>query len=115
MLDAFPGGLNLAGMQANTDWLAANPDAARAFLRAYAKAAKWGNANPDQLKEIIAKYAGVEYEAIKDIIPSEHSEDGQFLPGFLNDLQDVLIRHQMIPGLTEPLDESEFIDLSYLP
>jgi ABC-type nitrate/sulfonate/bicarbonate transport system substrate-binding protein len=114
-LTAFPKGLDLSGMFANTNFVAKNPDTVRAFLRGTTRAAKWGNAHPDELKKTIAKYAGVPYEDIKDIIPSEMSEDGQFIPGMLDRLQSLMIQYKMIPNFTSPLREEAFVDLSYLP
>jgi ABC-type nitrate/sulfonate/bicarbonate transport system substrate-binding protein len=114
-LTAFPEGLELSGMFANTDFLAKKPEAARAFLRATTRAAKWGNAHPDELKRIIAKHAGVPYDDIKDIITSEMSEDGRFIPGFLDKLQSLMIEYKMVPGYTAKIPESAFVDLSYLP
>jgi NitT/TauT family transport system substrate-binding protein len=114
-LTAFPKGLDLSGMFANTDFVAKNPDTVRAFLRATTRAAKWGNSHKDELKKIIAKYAGVPYEDIKDVIPSEMSEDGQFIPGMLDRLQSLMIQYKMVPNYTAPLPDSAFVDLSYLP
>ena len=114
-LNAFPNGLDLSGMFANADFLVRRPEAVRAFLRATTRAAKWGNSHPDELKKIIAKYAGVSYEDIKDAIPSEMSEDGKFIPGMLDEMQKLMIEYKTIPNLTSPLPESAFVDLSYLP
>ena len=114
-LTAFPDGLELSGMFANTNFITKNPETVRAFLRATTRAAKWGNSHPDELKKIIAKYAGVPYDDIKDIITSEMSEDGRFIPGFLNKLQNLMIQYKMVPNFTSPLPESAFVDLSYLP
>jgi ABC-type nitrate/sulfonate/bicarbonate transport system substrate-binding protein len=114
-LTAFPNGLDISGMFANTDFLAKNPDTVRAFLRATTRAAKWGNSHPEELKKIIAKYAGVSYEDIKNMIPSEMSEDGTFIPGMLDGMQRLMIEYKTIPNLTSPLPESAFVDLSFLP
>jgi NitT/TauT family transport system substrate-binding protein len=113
-IDAFPGGLNPSGMFANTDWLRSNPDAARAFLRAYLRAQKWGTENREELLVIIAKYAGVPHENIRNAPPSAASLDGRFVPGFLRQFQELMISYQMIPNLTSPLPEDQFVDLSYL-
>jgi ABC-type nitrate/sulfonate/bicarbonate transport system substrate-binding protein len=114
-LDAFPNGLDLSGMFANANFLVKNPGAVRAFLRATTRAATWGNAHPDELKKVIAKYAGVPYDDIKDAIPSEMSEDGKFIPGMLDEMQRLMIEYKTIPNLTSPLSEDAFVDLSYLP
>lgn len=114
-LTTFKEGLNLSGMFANTDFLANNPDTARAFLRATTRAAKWGNAHPVELKQIIAKYAGVPYDDIKNMIPSQMSEDGQFIPGMLDRLQALMIKYKMVPNFTTPLPDDRILDLSYLP
>jgi ABC-type nitrate/sulfonate/bicarbonate transport system substrate-binding protein len=114
-LTAFTNGLDLSGMFANTNFLANNPDATRAFLRATTRAAKWGNAHHDELKKIIAKYAGVPYDDIKNMIPSQMSEDGRFLPGMLDKLQSLMIKYKMVPNYTSPLPDDRIMDLSYLP
>jgi NitT/TauT family transport system substrate-binding protein len=114
-LTAFPSGVDISGMFANSDFLTKSPDAVRAFLRATTRAAKWGNTRRDELKKIIAKYAGVPYKDIKDMIPSEMSEDGKFIPGMLDGMQRLMIEYKTIPSLTSPLPESAFVDLSYLP
>jgi NitT/TauT family transport system substrate-binding protein len=114
-LNVFPNGLDLSGMFANSNFLAKSPDAVRAFLRATTRAASWGNSHHEELKKIIAKYAGVSYEDIKDAIPSEMSEDGKFIPGMLDEMQKLMIEYKTVPNLTSPLPESAFVDLSYLP
>lgn len=114
-LTTFQKGLNLSGMFANTNFLADNPDTTRAFLRATTRAAKWGNTHPVELKKIIAKYAGVPYDDIKNMIPSLMSEDGQFIPGMLDRLQALMIKYKMVPNLTSPLPDDRILDLSYLP
>jgi ABC-type nitrate/sulfonate/bicarbonate transport system substrate-binding protein len=114
-LTTFKEGLNLSGMFANTNFLASNPDTARAFLRATTRAAKWGNAHPVELKQIIAKYAGVPYDDIKNMIPSQMSEDGRFIPGMLDRLQVLMIKYKMVPNFTTPLPDDRILDLSYLP
>jgi ABC-type nitrate/sulfonate/bicarbonate transport system substrate-binding protein len=114
-LNVFPNGLDLSGMFANSIFLARSPGAVRAFLRATTRAASWGNSHHEELKKIIAKYAGVFYEDIKDAIPSEMSEDGKFIPGMLDEMQKLMIEYKTVPNLTSPLPESTFVDLSYLP
>jgi NitT/TauT family transport system substrate-binding protein len=114
-LTEFPEGLNLAGMMVNTNFAAKNPNAVRAALRATKRAAKWGNAHPTELKQIIAKYAGVPYEQIKDMIPAEMSEDGQLVPGMFDKLQTLMIKYKMVPNFTAPLKPETFLDLSFLP
>lgn len=114
-LTLFPQGLDLSAMFANTNFLAKDPAAARAFLRATLRAANWGNAHPAELKTIIAKYSGVPYDSIKDMIASQMSEDGQFIPGFLDKLQSLMIRYKMVPNYTSPLPSDRILDLAYLP
>jgi NitT/TauT family transport system substrate-binding protein len=114
-LTDFPQGLDLSGMIVNTDFAAKNPDTVRGFIRASMRAAKWGNAHPDELKKIIAGYTGVPYQDIKNMIPAEMSEDGRFFPGMLDRLQGLIIKYKMIPNFTSPLPERAFVDLSYLP
>ena len=109
-LTDFPQGLDLSGMIVNTDFAAKNPDTVRAFIRANTRAAKWGNAHPDELKKIIAKDTGVPYEDIKNMIPAEMSEDGRFFPGMMDRLQALMIKYKMIPNFTSPLPDSAFVD-----
>jgi NitT/TauT family transport system substrate-binding protein len=114
-LTDFKNGLDLTAMFANTDFVTKNPDAVRAFLRATTRAAKWGNTHPVELKKIIAKYAGVPYDDIKDMIPSEMSEDGKPIPGMFDQVQTLMIKYKMVPGYTSPLKPETYMDLSYLP
>lgn len=114
-LTDFPKGLDLSGMIANSNFAAKNPDVVRAFIRATTRAAKWGNAHPDELKKIIAKYTGVPYESIQNMIPAEMSEDGKFFPGMLDRLQGLMIKYKMIANFSSPLPDNAFVDLSYLP
>lgn len=114
-LTDFPQGLDLSGMIANSNFAANNPDLMRAFLRATTRAAKWGNAHPDALKKIIAKYTGVPYESIRNMIPAEMSEDGKFFPGMLDRLQGLMVKYKMIANFKSPLPDKAFVDLSYLP
>jgi NitT/TauT family transport system substrate-binding protein len=114
-LTDFTDGLDLTAMYANTDFLGKNPDAVRAFLRATTRAAKWGNAHPTELKKIIAKYAGVPYEEIKDMIPSEMSEDGRPIPGIFDRVQTLMIKYKMVPDYNVTLKPDAYMDLSYLP
>jgi len=114
-LTDFPQGLDLSGMIANSNFAANNPVLMRAFLRATTRAAKWGNAHPDELKKIIAKYTGVPYESIKNMIPAEMSEDGKFFSGMLSRLQGLMIKYKMIGNFNSPLPDKAFVDSSYLP
>lgn len=113
----FTDGVNTTGMMANTDWAAKNKDGLKRFFQAWFQAAKWGNDpnNRSLLRTIIAQGAGVSADSIKDIEPALVSEDGKFLPGFLPKFQDLLVTNQMVKGLTAPLSEDKFVDLSYLP
>jgi NitT/TauT family transport system substrate-binding protein len=115
MLDAFPQGMHLAAIGVNSNWLGQHREAAQRFVRGQLAAAKWGNSNPDELKQIIAKYAEVPYDNIKDMIPAEMSEDGKFLPGFVNQLQQYMIVEKTIPDLTEPVPEEKVIAQGVLP
>lgn len=114
-LTDFPLGLDLSGMIANSNFATKNPDLVRAFIRSTTRAAKWGNAHHDELKTIIAKYTGVPYDDIKNMIPAEMSEDGRFFPGMLDRLQGLMIKYKMIANYTSPLPDKAFVDLSYLP
>ena len=114
-LTDFTKGIDRSAMLANTNFVAKNPNAVRAFLRATTRAAKWGNAHPVELRKIIAKYAGAPYKKIMNMIPSQMSEDGRPLPGVFDRLQALMIKYKMIPNFTSPLKPSAFLDLSYLP
>ena len=115
MLDAFPTGIHLAAIGVNTNWLAQNLEAGRRFVRAQLRAAEWGENNPDELKQIIAKYAEVPYDNIKDMIPAQMSTDGKFLPGFLRQLQDYMIVEKTVGGLTEPIADDRIVAAGVLP
>ncbi len=114
-LDLFPNGLHLAGMMGNTNFMAGNQDATRAFLRAQLRSAKWGMDNPDATKQIIAKWAEVPYDTIKDMILAQHSTDGKWMPGFMDQLQQLMISEKMIDGFTTPFPESKLVETAYLP
>jgi ABC-type nitrate/sulfonate/bicarbonate transport system substrate-binding protein len=90
-------------------------EAGRRFVRAQLRAAEWGENNPDELKQIIAKYAEVPYDNIKDIIPAQMSTDGKFLPGFLRQLQDYMIVEKTVGGLTEPIADDRIVAAGVLP
>jgi NitT/TauT family transport system substrate-binding protein len=115
MLDAFPTGMHLAALGVNTNWLAQNMEAGRRFVRAQLRAAAWGRDNPEELKQILAKYAEVPYDNIKDIIPAEMSLDGKFLPGFLQQLQEYMIVEKTVSGLDAPLPEDRLVASGVLP
>ncbi len=115
MLDAFPGGMHLSGMLANTNFMAQNGEAMRRLLRAQSRAARWGLDHPDETKQIIAKYAQVPYENIQDMILAEHSVDGKWIPGFLRQLQEYMITEQTVPNLTEPLPDERISETAFLP
>ena len=114
-LDLFPKGLHLAGMMGNTNFMAGNADAARAFLRGQLRSAKWGMDNQDATKQIIAKWAEVPYDTIKDMILAQHSTDGKWMPGFMDQLQQIMISEKMIDGFTTPFPENKLVETAYLP
>jgi ABC-type nitrate/sulfonate/bicarbonate transport system substrate-binding protein len=113
----FTDGVNTTGMMANTNWAAQHKDDLKRFFGAWFQAAKWGNdpANRELLRSIIANGAGVQLSTIKDMEPALVSEDGKFLPGFLPKFQDLLVKYQMVKGLSAPLSEDKFVELSDLP
>jgi ABC-type nitrate/sulfonate/bicarbonate transport system substrate-binding protein len=115
MLDAFPAGMHLAAIGVNTNWLAQNMEAGRRFVRAQLRAAQWGQDNPDELKQVIAKYAEVPHDNIKDMIPAQMSTDGKFLPGFFRQLQEFMIIEKTVGGLTEPLPDDKLAATGVLP
>jgi hypothetical protein len=49
------------------------------------------------------------------MIPAPHHPTGEFDPEFLEDLQDLIIRHEVIAGFTEPFPIDEIWDPSFLP
>jgi len=51
---------------ARRDWADANPQAARAFQRAYAEAIVWCGKNPEESKKILAKYIGFASPVLPD-------------------------------------------------
>jgi len=114
-LDLFPKGLNLACLGANAAWVKDNADVARRFAKALLDAGAWGSKNPDELKMIIAKYAKVPYDSIKDMIPAEMSPDGKPIPGFLTQLQDFMIQEKTVAGLTKPYPDDQLIISGVLP
>jgi len=113
----FTDGVNTTGMMANTNWAAQNRDGLKRFFAAWFEAAKWGNDpnNRSLLRAIMANGAGVPLDSIKDLEPAFASEDGKFIQGFLPKFQDLLVKYQMVRGLTAPLPEDRFVDYSYLP
>jgi ABC-type nitrate/sulfonate/bicarbonate transport system substrate-binding protein len=114
-LDAFPAGMHLSGMMSNTSFMAQNGEALHRFHQAQARAAQWGQANPEEIKPIIAKYAGVPYDNIKDMIIADQSVDGRWLPGFLRQLQEYMIVEKTVEALTEPLPDERLVETAYLP
>ncbi len=113
----FTEGVNTTGMLGNTLWANLNRDNLKRFFKAWFEAVKWGNepANRDLLRRIMANGAGVDYSTVQEMVPAPGSPDGKFIPGFLPKFQSLVIEHNQIPGLTAPLDEARFVDLSYLP
>jgi len=114
-LDLFTNGLNLTGLWPNTNFMAQNPDTMRMFLRSWLRSATWGQDNPDETKQIIADFAQIPYDDIRDMILAQQSKDGKFVPGFLKQVQEYLISEKAIEGLTTPLPDDKIADMSYLP
>lgn len=114
-LDLYKNGANLTGLCVNTEFAQEHPETMKAFVRAMLDAAQWGTDNRDGLLHIIADATKVDFETIADMIPSSMSLDGQFVPGFLDQLQEVMIANEIVPAQKEPLPVDELFDQSYLP
>jgi NitT/TauT family transport system substrate-binding protein len=79
------------GVVASTDMYRNNPQAVKAFLRAYLSALGWINQNPDGARSVLAKKLNISPEVIQKIRLPLYSTDARNDPTILESIQPVLI------------------------
>jgi NitT/TauT family transport system substrate-binding protein len=92
----------IAAYFARSDWVAAHPEAARAFAAAMAETARWANANHAQSAQILAKYLKVPPAPNQTRTPYAETLD----PALLQPLIDAAAKSKMIK---EPLAASALL------
>jgi len=99
----------------NSDWLAANPEAATGFVRAYLRASADLNANfNDPLNlAIINKYTQIDATLIADSVKPVYSEDGTIPLDSFSTLQ-TFFGDRGLLDYDEPIDPTTMIDTQYV-
>lgn len=97
----------------NSDFLKANPDISKRFLKVIDKANKWADANPEEAIALVSEYANVPKESVE-----VYYNTRKFEVSLNEDLKDALadtIEFTLEQGtITEKIDVNDLIDDSFV-
>ena len=108
-------------LAANTDWLAGNPEKAKAFMRATAKSIAYAVANPDEAVDAFAKRYAKAYDPAfisqqwKDTIPLFGAADAASLTNNKEDWETLVAALDKFKVLETLLPASDYFTNDYLP
>lgn len=113
LADDFINGFTATYVFVNQDWLAANPAAARGFMRAYLRASRelQGDYMTPETAEMIAKYTEIPAAVIERAPYAQYNPDGEVPLEDLQTLQQFFLERGVLE-YDEPLDLSRFVDNS---
>lgn len=108
-------------LAANTDWLAEDPDTAKAFMRATAKSIAYSTEHPEESVAAFAARYGNAYDPAfitqqwADTIPLFGAIDGDTMMSQLSDWETMIAALEKFDVLETLLDPAEYFTNDYLP